>query len=420
MTKMTCNQEEEQKQDNDVPIFRDCEVLWDRRRALGHGSFCSVYELKRIALRAWHVAEDGPQAHPAMRDASRKRLAEQVNQAAASTSTSSACDNAETADSPQPRRRRRWALKHIRDDLDEDEERLVLKDLQNEWCILKTLPSHPHVIFLHGIGLANYDDDGDTDTVQPTFLILGFVPTTLAKKMDRWTEYQRQQQEHSCINMIRQAWQSEDPVLQPRRLWKDRLALLPQLADALAHIHQHRMVYRDVKVDNVGIDETGIVKLFDFGLAKVLPQRPDEQDEDAYQLTGNTGTLIYMAPEVQRSQPYGRAVDVYSLAILMHQVLSLEPCPFDPEDDVGVRRAVLEEGYRPALPDAWPQPLRDLMTLMWKEDPIPRPSARSVSASLTELLQQEAKDLAEVESSQPSQSLLPSLSWTRCWTGKQQ
>eukprot|EP00977_Amphora_coffeiformis_P028118 scaffold34698_cov173-Amphora_coffeaeformis.AAC.6 len=414
----------QQDDDNveDLPLFRDCEVLWEHRRALGHGSFCSVWELKRIALRAWHIAEDGPQAHPAMRDKSRKQLAQQVN-AAANARVSSDCDDDVSASSPPPR----WAIKHMRDDLDEREERLVRQDLQTELHILKMLPKHPHIISLCGIGLANYDDDDDDDdAVQPVFLILGLVPSTLAQKMGQWTEQQQllqQRQESNWTNLIRQTFVSgDDPILQARRLWKERFQVLPQLASALAHIHQHGIVFRDFKADNVGIDDQGWVKLFDFGLAKELPhnqgQKPPHDTTSTYQLTGNTGTVIYMAPEVQRNQSYGTTVDIYSLSILIHQVLSLEPCPFDPEDEVGIRRAVLDEGFRPALPDAWSEALRELLTQMWAEDSNQRPSAQTVATSLTDMLQTEGDQLSQMEAASASTPSSSSLSWTRYWTGK--
>lgn len=390
--------------DDDVPLFRDCEVLWEHRQALGHGTFNSVWELKRIALRAWHVVEDGPQAHPAMKDdVSRQRLADQVNAVAGarndggnSSKIINERDETTTAPSSQPR----WAIKHMRDDLDEKEERLVRQDMRTEMHILKTLPKHPNIITLYGIGLADYDDeeeDEDDDTIQPIFLILGLVPTMLTQKMDEWAEQQQQlqqRQESNWTNLILGTlFRWGDPKEQARQLWKERFRILPPLASALAHIHRHGIVYRDVKADNVGIDVGGSVKLFDFGLAKELPrkghQRGTPTATETYQLTGNTGTLIYMAPEVQRKQPYGTAVDVYSLSILIHQVLSLEPCPFDIDDEVSIRHAVLDEGYRPTLPDMWPEALRDLLTRMWAEESSERPLARDIATRLTGILQTE-------------------------------
>ena len=199
----------------------------------------------------------------------------------------------------------------------------------------------------------------------------------------------------------------------------ERFQVLSPLASALAHIHQHGIVFRDVKADNVGIDNQGMVKLFDFGLAKELPRQEQPPGwTGTYQLTGNTGTLIYMAPEVQRNQPYGTAVDVYSLSILIQQVLSLESCPFDPEDEVGIRRAVMDQGFRPTVPEAWPEALRELLPQMWTEDASQRPSAQAVATSLTDMLQTEVDQILQMEAASAPTNSSSSLSWTRYWKGK--
>ena len=65
------------------------------------------------------------------------------------------------------------------------------------------------------------------------------------------------------------------------------------------------------------------VLLVDFGLAKEI--RPEDKlDDDLYKMSGNTGSLRYMAPEVALEKPYNSSVDVYSFGILFWQITSLE------------------------------------------------------------------------------------------------
>ena len=125
-----------------------------------------------------------------------------------------------------------------------------------------------------------------------------------------------------------------------------------------------------------------------------------------------------MAPEVQRNRPYGTTVDVYSLAIVMHQVLSLEPCPFDEQDEASWRNAVLD-GYRPTVPETWPAALLTLMKQMWHEEPRQRPSAQSVAATSREMLEKnDEEQLYPQTMVLPAGTTASSMSWTRYWMGK--
>ena len=64
--------------------------------------------------------------------------------------------------------------------------------------------------------------------------------------------------------------------------------------------------------------------LFDFGLAKLWQTSCDEPADAPRQLTGQTGSARYMAPEVARSRPYGTSAEVYSFGILLWQLASHE------------------------------------------------------------------------------------------------
>ena len=77
-----------------------------------------------------------------------------------------------------------------------------------------------------------------------------------------------------------------------------------------------------MKPQNIGFTADKKLKLFDFGLAVCVKKR--RTAEDVYEMTGNTGTLAYMAPEVALRKPYNEKVDVYSFAILLWQMLSGE------------------------------------------------------------------------------------------------
>jgi serine/threonine protein kinase len=73
------------------------------------------------------------------------------------------------------------------------------------------------------------------------------------------------------------------------------------------------------KPDNIGFDVRGDVKLFDFGLSFEITEDLSAV-EGMYELSGNTGSLRYMAPEVALGNPYNHKVDIYSFSILFWQV----------------------------------------------------------------------------------------------------
>lgn len=96
---------------------------------------------------------------------------------------------------------------------------------------------------------------------------------------------------------------------------------------ALEHLHESKVVYRDVKMENVVVDRNGYGKLCDFGMATCLT----EQNDRAYTICGTPG---YMAPEVASGSGYAYAADWWSLGILLYELMVGE-LPFispDPAD----------------------------------------------------------------------------------------
>jgi serine/threonine protein kinase len=98
------------------------------------------------------------------------------------------------------------------------------------------------------------------------------------------------------------------------------VGLVGQLAAGLEHVHQAGMVHRDLKPANVMLDRSGIVKLTDFGLARVCAADTD--------LTGEgevLGTLRYMAPEQLLADVVDRRADLYSLGCLVYELITGRP-----------------------------------------------------------------------------------------------
>jgi serine/threonine protein kinase len=146
-----------------------------------------------------------------------------------------------------------------------------------------------------------------------------------------------------------------------------------ELAEALDHVHQHRIVHRDIKPSNVLIGWDGRVKLADFGVARLL------DGITRHTASGVTvGTAAYLSPEQVRGQPITVASDIYSLGLVLIEMLSGEPAFTGSWDVVALVRLTTSPRIDPALPAA----LRELLAAMTLTDPGRRPTARQVAAAL--------------------------------------
>ena len=82
-----------------------------------------------------------------------------------------------------------------------------------------------------------------------------------------------------------------------------------------------RLIYRDIKPENIGFDIRGDVKVFDFGLCKNL-DRDKKAEGYGYKLTPTTGSIPFMAPEVAKGLPYDTKADVFSFSLLLWGILN--------------------------------------------------------------------------------------------------
>ena len=107
-----------------------------------------------------------------------------------------------------------------------------------------------------------------------------------------------------------------------------RVQLLLRMAQAVEHAHAHLIVHRDLKPSNVLVTPEGELKLLDFGIAGLLDDG-DGVDSELTRQTGRGLTLGYAAPEQILGAPIGTAADVFSLGVMLFELLSGE-LPFAP------------------------------------------------------------------------------------------
>ncbi|XP_047968559.1 serine/threonine-protein kinase STY13-like [Salvia hispanica] len=146
------------------------------------------------------------------------------------------------------------------------------------------------------------------------------------------------------------------------------------LARGLSYLHSQKIVHRDVKTENMLLDKSRTVKIADFGVARVEASNPND-------MTGETGTLGYMAPEVLNGNPYNRKCDVYSFGICLWEIY----CCAMPYPDLSfseVTSAVVQQNLRPEIPRCCPSSLANVMKQCWDANPDKRPEMDEVVAMI--------------------------------------
>jgi eukaryotic-like serine/threonine-protein kinase len=101
----------------------------------------------------------------------------------------------------------------------------------------------------------------------------------------------------------------------------DRLKLFRKICDAVSYAHQNLIVHRDLKPDNILVTAEGTPKLLDFGVAKILEEVPADGSEPTMTMV-RMGTPAYSSPEQILGEPVGIGTDVYSLGVVLYELLT--------------------------------------------------------------------------------------------------
>lgn len=148
---------------------------------------------------------------------------------------------------------------------------------------------------------------------------------------------------------------------------EETLQVFESIVGAIAFVHAHGIVHRDIKAQNIKLTANGIPKLLDFGIAK------DASSHDLTKTGGVIGTPNYLAPEQFGGQPASPQTDIWALGILLYKMLTGN-LPFD-ADNLGSLQMQIRNG-KFAAPDALnpsvPRPVSRIVERCLEKEPAKR------------------------------------------------
>jgi serine/threonine protein kinase/predicted Zn-dependent protease len=217
------------------------------------------------------------------------------------------------------------ALKFLPPDLTRDEE--AKQRFINEAQAASAL-DHPNICNIHEI-----DETADGQI----FIAMAYYDgETLKKRVAKGEERRAKGEERAAPIALRSspfAMTGGLPVVEV-------IDIAIQIAQGLAKAHEHGIVHRDIKPANVIVTNEGVVKIIDFGLAKLMGTK------GITRTPSTLGTIAYMSPEQTQSETLDHRTDIWSLGVVLYEMLTGQ-LPFKGEYDQAVIYSIMNEEPQP-------------------------------------------------------------------------
>ncbi|XP_054777381.1 serine/threonine-protein kinase STY46-like [Prosopis cineraria] len=156
------------------------------------------------------------------------------------------------------------------------------------------------------------------------------------------------------------------------------------VSKGMNYLHENNIIHRDLKAANLLMDENCVVKVADFGVARVKAQ--------SGVMTAETGTYRWMAPEVIEHRPYDHKADIFSFGVVLWELLTGK-LPYENLTPLQAAIGVVQKGLRPTIPKNAHPKFVELLERCWQQDPTLRPD---FSESI-DILQQLVKEVGDGE-----------------------
>ena len=206
---------------------------------------------------------------------------------------------------------------------------------------------------------------------------LKLLPAQFAKEPERLHRFEREARAASSLNhpniiTIHEVGQVEDApfiitefiegqtlrrqMASAKMTHREALDVAIQVASALEAAHNAGIVHRDIKPENIMLRPDGLVKVLDFGLAKLTEEQPHPADRETTALSGNEtktgllmGTVIYMSPEQARGLDVDARSDIFSLGTVIYEMIAGQ-VPFNGGTTSDTIVSILEREPAPLSP----------------------------------------------------------------------
>lgn len=146
-----------------------------------------------------------------------------------------------------------------------------------------------------------------------------------------------------------------------------------QICLAVKHLHDKKVLHRDLKSGNIFLTKGGLVKLGDFGISKNLDNTMDKAKTVI-------GTPYYLSPEIIMNKPYSFQSDIWSLGVLLYEICLLK-MPFDAKSMPMLTLKIIKGEYT-NLPDVFSKDIRDIIKWILVVDPKKRPKIDDLLSKL--------------------------------------
>lgn len=142
-----------------------------------------------------------------------------------------------------------------------------------------------------------------------------------------------------------------------------------QICLSMKHVHDRKILHRDLKSQNIFLTKADFVKLGDFGIARVLTHTKDIAKTVV-------GTPYYLSPEIIENKPYSFASDIWSLGVLLYEMCCLRP-PFDASSLHELASKILKGKYS-SIPSFYSENMSLLIGTLLKVNPKDRPNINQI------------------------------------------